>query len=171
MKVAIEEVESVLLQKKIEPQKVAEIIRELEGIVEELSESTQEDLVDPDGLPSDSGSNVGTKQKWEHVIILHDKEGYLKNKEIAGWVVQQQENSDAGTILTRLQDAAVNQNEAAKRKKNRIVDFVGLFESLKSKFTKDKKVKIKTKDLTRVLITNGKFLSTDKVSSDECENQ
>ena len=35
---------------------------------------------------------------------------------------------------------------------------MSLFECLKPKFTKEKKVKIKTKDLTRVIVTDGKFL-------------
>ena len=88
---------------------------------------------------------------------MNDKECYLKDKEIAGWVVQQEENADAGLIVGKLKDAAKSQNETAKRKKNAITDLVGLFESLKSKFAKEKKVRIKTKELTRVLITNGKF--------------
>jgi len=140
MKIDITEVESVLLQNKIDQPKVQAIIHDLEQVVQEL----KNDKDDTD-LP---------KVKWEHIIVLNDKEGLLKGKEIAGWVVQQKEGDDAGTILSRLEDAAKEQNEAAKRKKNRIDGLVGLFESLKPKFLKGKNVRIKTKDLTRVIITN-----------------
>lgn len=171
MKIDLDEVEAVLLEKKIEPKKVSEIIRALEEIVEEVADATKDEPLDADGLPVDAGADVGEKSKWEHVIVLHDKDGYLKDKEIAGWVVQQQENDDAATILTRLIDCAKTSNEAAKKKKNYITDFISLFESLKPKFTKEKKVKIKTKDLTRVIITDGKFLvsapsSTNPTASD-----
>jgi len=138
--IAINEVESVLLQKKLDPTKVQDIIHDLEKIVEELAEERK--------------ANAGDRQKWEYVIVLNDKDGHLKDKEIAGWVVQQHEGDDANTILTRLQEAAKSQNEAAKRKKHFLSSIRDIFEGLKSKFLKEKKVRIKTKELTRVLIVN-----------------
>jgi hypothetical protein len=170
MKINIDEVESVLLQKKIEPTKVNEIIRELEEIAQEVAEEAakEEGAVDADGLPTDVGADALPKIKWETVIVLNDKEGYLKDKEIAGWVVQQEENADAGLVLSKLADAAKTQNTSGKRKKSKgiISNYVELFESLKSKFAKQKKLRIKTKDLTRVIVTDGKFsngtIQTDK---------
>ena len=138
MKVAIDEVESVLLQRKFDPAKVQDIVKDLEKIVEEITEERK--------------ANAEERQKWEYVIVLNDKEGVLKDKEIAGWVVQQTEGGDAGTIITRLQDAAKSQNEAAKRKKNVLSSMRDIFEGLKSKFLKEKKVRIKTKELTRVVV-------------------
>ena len=105
-KIAIDEVESVLLQKKVDPTKVQTIISDLEKIVEELAEERK--------------ANAAERQKWEHVIILDDKEGLLKGKEIAGWVVQQPEGEDAGTIIAKLEKAARDQNESAKRKRKHI---------------------------------------------------
>ena len=139
-KIAIDEVESVLLQKKIDPTKVTEILGDLEKIVEELTEERK--------------ANAGERQKWEHVIVLDDKENLLKGKEIAGWVVQQHEGEDAGTIISRLQDAAKAQNETAKRKKCLLTNLREIFEGVKSKFLKEKKFRVKTKELTRVIITN-----------------
>lgn len=141
MKININEVESVLLKKKIDQNKVTEIVKELNEIVEELKNDPKE------------------KQKWEYVIILQDKDGILKDKEIAGWVAQQHEDADAGVILSKLSGAAKNQNEAAKRKKNIITNMVELFENLKPKnLVKSKGVRIKTKELTRVVITDGKLV-------------
>ena len=141
MKIDIDEVEGVLLKKKIEQSKITEIVKELNEIVEELKNDPKE------------------KIKWEHVIVLHDKDGILKDKEIAGWVVQKHEDADAGLVLSKISDAAKNQNEQSKRKKNVITNMVELFESLKPKFVvKDKGIRIKTKELTRVIVSNGKLV-------------
>jgi hypothetical protein len=139
-KITIDEVESVLLQKKVDPAKVQDIVKDLEKIVEELAEERK--------------ANAGDRQKWEYVIVLNDKESVLKGKEISGWVVQQHEGEDAGTIVAKLMDAAKNQNEAAKRKKHFLSSVREIFEGLKSKFLKEKKLRIKTKELTRVLIVH-----------------
>jgi hypothetical protein len=143
MKIDISEVESVLLKKKVE--NVPAIVKELNAIVEELKNEPKDEKI-----------------KWEHVIVLLDKDGVLKDKEIAGWVVQQHENEDAGTILSRISVAARDQNESAKRKKNLITTMVELFDSLKPKFVVkdrgDAAVRIKTKELTRVIITDGKLV-------------
>lgn len=143
MKISIDEVEAVLLEKKIDPIKVKEIIKDLTQAAEEEKEDRQ--------------SSTTPKQVWEYVIVLNDKDGLLKDKEIAGWVVQQKEGQDARLVLSKLSDAAGDQNEASKRKKSLIKDLVGLFEGLKSKWTKEKGLRIKTKDLTRVIVTNGKL--------------
>ena len=143
MKVSLENVEAILLEKKVEPIKVQEIIKDLEQAANEEKEERQ--------------AEAGPKAKWEHVIILNDKDGLLKDKEIAGWVVQQKDGQDANLVLSKLADAAKTQNESAKRKKNMITDIVGLFDGLKSKWTKEKGVRIKTKELTRVIITDGKI--------------
>src|SRR5258708_5980595 len=135
MKIDIAEVEAKLLEKRFDPTKVAEVVKELVEVAEEIKEDR---AVEP-------------KQKWEYVIVLNDPDGILKDKEIAGWVVQQEADADAGLIFPKLKDSAKVQNESAKRKRNVITNFLELFEYLKPKFTKEKKVKVKTKELTRVL--------------------
>lgn len=142
-KVSIEEVEAKLLECRIDPIKVQQVVAELEKVVEEIAEERK--------------STAGPKQKWEFVIVLNDKEGLLKGKEIAGWVVQKPSEDDANLILSKLADAAKAQNEVTKKKANRIDDLVSLFEHIKSKFTKEKNVRVKTKELARVLITDGKI--------------
>ncbi len=143
-KISIEEVESVLLQKKIEPNKVQDIVKDLEQIVAEEKE--------------DRIANADPKAAWEYVVVLYDKNGTLKDTEVGAWVVQQKEGQDAGLVLSKMSDAAKNQNEAAKRKKSRISDLVSLFESLKPKFlVKEKGIRIKTKELTRVIIADNKL--------------
>jgi hypothetical protein len=143
-KISIEEVESKMLELKIDPIKVKQVVSELEKVVEELTEERK--------------ATTGPKQKWEHIIVLNDEEGILNGKEVTGWVVQQPDGAESNLILSKLIDAAKNQNEVTKKKANIINDFKSLFEHLKSKFTKEKNIRIKTKEPTRVIVTNGKFI-------------
>jgi hypothetical protein len=143
MKVSLENVESILLERKIEPPRVQEIIRDLQKAAEEEA--------------ADKETNDGPKPKWEHVVVLNDPEGKIKD-DFTAWVVTQQEGQDTGLVIGKLQDAAKIQNESAKRKKNVIASFGELFDSLKSKFLKEKGLKIKTKEPVRVLVVNGKTL-------------
>lgn len=141
MKVDLSEVEAKLLENRIAPNQVQTIIRQLTEVVEEIQ--------------AEKEAEAGPKQKWEHVIVLNDPDNTLAGREIAGWVVQQEADADPVLVLGKLAEAARTQNESQKRKKNYITDLTGLFEYLKPKFLKEKKVRIKTKELTRVLVTNG----------------
>jgi hypothetical protein len=143
MKVSLENVESILLERKIEPPKVQEILRDLKQAAEEEA--------------ADKETEDGPKPKWEHVVLLNDPDGKIKD-DFTAWVITQQEGQDTGLVVGKLQDAAKVQNEAAKRKKNVITSFSELFDSLKSKFLKEKGLKIKTKEPVRVLVVNGKTL-------------
>lgn len=139
MKLSIEEIGNILTQNKVEPEKVQSIIKDCEKVAEEIK----------------ADKDPTSKSKYEFVIILNDKENVLAGKEIAGWVVQQEITEDAGIIITKLESAATNQNEASKQKKTRIQGgLVNIFSHLKSKFLKEKKLKIKTKDLTRVIVVH-----------------
>lgn len=154
MKIELEKIKTTIIENGVDEAVAEAIITQLEaeaaleeGQLEVEEETpTNEDLTDnSEDLP---------KVKFEYVIILNDKEGHLKDKEIAGWVVQQEENTDAALILSKLKDSAREQNESAKRKKNKITTLTDIFDGLKSKFLKSKNIKIKTKDLTRVIIVN-----------------
>lgn len=161
MKISIDEVEAVLLQKKIEPAKVAEIIRELEGIVEEVAAEDAKETgseVEEDGLPADVGADATPKEKMEYLIVVNDPDNVLDGAELMGWVVQQKADEDAGTVLARLCDAAKDQNEGAKRKKSALTDMIQVFEGLKGKFLKSRKLRVKTKEAVRVLVTDGKIV-------------
>ena len=142
-KVALEEVESVLLQHKVED--ATAIINDLQKIIEELK--------------AERDSEKEDKPKWEFVVIINDPSGELKAQKkdevLTAYVVQQEDGEDAATIFSKLKDAATAQNEAAKRKKSRLDNLRDVFDGLKSKFLKEKKVKIKTKESVRILLTDG----------------
>ena len=157
MKIELEKIETAMSENGIDEAIIAAVITQLKSEIAE--EDVQPEVEDENPTNEDLTDNSEDlpKVKYEYVIILNDKDGHLKDKEIAGWVVQQEENADAGLILSKLKDAAKEQNETAKRKKNSITTLVDMFDGLKSKFLKSKNIKIKTKDLTRVIISNGKF--------------
>lgn len=144
MKVSIENVEAILLERQVPQPKVTEILRDLQKAAEEEK--------------AEAGATAGPKNKWEHIIVINDPDGKLKADEWTGWVVVQEEGSDAGTILSRLSDAAKEQNTAAKRKKSMLENFGDIFQALKPKFLKNRHLKVKTKEAVRVLTVNGKSL-------------
>jgi len=169
MKIDITEVETVLLQKKIDPKKVAEIIRELQEIVEEVAVDNAREAagaptdgignqIDEDGLPSDPGAESTPKEKMEYLIIVNDPDNVLDGNELMGWVIQQREGDDAGKALAKLCDAAKDQNEGAKRKKSTLTNMIQVFEGLKGKFLKSRNLRVKTKEAVRVLVTDGKIV-------------
>jgi hypothetical protein len=143
-KISIENVESILLEKKIEAAKVQEIVKELEQAVQEEKEEKQ--------------SHSAPKAKWEYVIVLNDPDNKINKEEVTGWVVQAKEGKDLNTVLSDLSDSAQIQNELAKRKKSLIRNFGELFQGLKTKFFKEKGLKIKTKDPVRILTVNGRTM-------------
>ena len=142
-KIDIENVEAILLERKVDRIKVSEIIKDLEKVV---AEEKEERLAEKDPT-----------QKWEHVIVINDPDGKLKD-EFTGWVVQQKSGQDAGLILSKLSDAAKASNDAAKRKKTLLKSYIDVFEALKPKWAKEKGLRIKTKNPVRVLTINGKML-------------
>lgn len=143
MKVSIEQIEATLLERKIEPPKVAEIIKDLEQAAEEEK--------------ADRQANAEPKAKWESVIFVNDPDGQIKG-DFTGWVVKQRQGQDNALIVGKLQDAAKTQNESSKRKKTLIKSMGELFQALKPKFLKEKGLKIQTKEAVRVITINGKTM-------------
>jgi len=155
MKIELEKIKTTMLENGIDKNVVDAVIKQLE---KEATEDIQPEVEDtPTNKDLTDGSDELPKVKYEYTIILNDKEGFLKDKEIAGWVVQQEENADAGLILSKLKDAVKDQNAGTKKKKYTIDSLTSMFEYLKPKWSKSKNIKIKTKDLTRVIISDGKF--------------
>lgn len=160
MKIELEKIKSTIIENGVEENVADAIVTQLEAEAALEAETVEVDEVEPEDPTNEDltdGEENLPKVKYEYVIVLNDKEGYLKDKEIAGWVVQQEENADAGLVVSKISDAVKDQNAGMKRKRNNIDDLTSAFEYLKPKFLKSKKLKIKTKDLTRVIVANGKL--------------
>jgi len=142
-KVTLEQIEATLLERKVEPVKVAEIIKDLEQAIEEEK--------------ADREANKIPKALWEYTIIINDPDKKLGN-ELEGWIVKHLEGQDSGLLLGKLTDAAKTQNESSKKKKSLITGFGELFSAIKTKFLKEKGLKVCTKTSVRVLTVNGKTL-------------
>ncbi len=146
MKIDIEQVESTLLERKIDQPTITAIIKDLMQAVEE--EKAEAEL---------EKTNDGPKPKWEHLIVINDPDNKL-GTEYTGWVIIQKEGQDSGLAIQKLRDACKESNESQKKKKNVLQNFGELFMDLKPKFLKEKGLKIKTKEAVRVLTVNGKML-------------
>ena len=140
-KVSIENVEAILLDRKIDQPTVTAIIKDLEQSIEEEKE--------------DREANKLPQKKWEYIVYLNDPEGKITG-DFDAWIATYLEGTDAATVLQKLRDGAKEQNEAAKRKKNKLTTLGEVFQGIKTKFIKDKGVKVKTKESVRVIPVNGK---------------
>ena len=106
---------------------------------------------------ADRDANKVPKAKWEYIIVVNDPEKKL-GTDFTGWVVKQLEGQDSGLLMGKLTDAAKTQNESSKRKKSLITGFGELFSAIKTKFLKEKGIKVCTKEAVRVIGVNGKTL-------------
>lgn len=136
-KISLDDVEQVLLQRKLDPTEVQAIVKDLAVVIEEGK-----------GAPA-------PRQKWEHVIILHDPEQKLKDSNIQGWVVQQKEGKSANDILPALAKAVSASNNGAKNKKNLIETAFDTFRYLKTRYLNGE-LRIKTKEPAQVIVTTQK---------------
>jgi hypothetical protein len=130
----------------LEDQKVSQPI--ITAVIKDLEQAALEDQEEKE-------ANKLPQQKWEHLFFLNNADGKYTSEEMTGWVVTFHEGTDAGSVLQKIKDSAQEQNEAAKRKKNKLTNLGEVFEGIKTKFLKDKKVKVKTKIAIRVIPVDG----------------
>ena len=141
MKFSIEQIQATLEDKKVEQPKITAIIHDLEQAAQEEQEEKE--------------ANKLPQKKWEYIVYLNDPEGKITG-DFDAWIATYLEGTDAATVLQKLRDGAKEQNEAAKRKKNKLTTLGEVFQGIKTKFIKDKGVKVKTKESVRVIPVNGK---------------
>ena len=148
-KIALEEVQGVLEERKVP--NASQIIKDLEQIIAELQ--------------AEKEANKEEKPKYEYIVVLNDPSGKLAAEKmdevVTAFVVQQEEGEDAALVLSKISDAAKEQNEGAKTKKSRLQNMRDIFDGLKSKYLKEKKVKIKTKEPVRVVLTTGNICAIE----------
>jgi hypothetical protein len=143
MKIDIETVYQVLGECKVPKEQADKVINNLQAVAEEEKQE-KESLKTP-------------KAKWEFGVVLYDANNELDGKEFTASIYQIKDGEDHNLVLPKLCEAAKIQNEMAKRKKH-LLDTIGnIFSSLKSKFAKEKGVRIKTKEPVRVLVSNNKI--------------
>jgi hypothetical protein len=139
-KISIEQLQDILAEAKIAPDKQKEILENVKAVAEEEK--------------AEKAQSVCPKAKNEFGVVLFDKDNVLAGKEFTAGVYQVKEGFDHSTVLTLVSEAARNQNSAAKRKKTVIQSVGDAFQNLKRKFIKDKGINLKTKTPVRVLVSN-----------------
>jgi hypothetical protein len=139
-KISIEQLQDILAEAKLAPDKQQEILDSVKAILEEEK--------------AEKTDSVAPKAKNEFGVVLFDKNNELAGKEFTAGIFQVKEGFDQSTVLSLISEAARSQNSAAKRKKTVIQSVGDAFQNLKRKFIKDKGINLKTKTPVRVLISN-----------------
>jgi len=141
-KISIEDVQQALNDAGVEKEKQQNILEHLVQVVKEEKEERENS-----SLP---------KQKNEFGVILYAPD--LVGKEYMASIYQIPQGGDHGLVLSKISDAAREQNVTAKRKKYSFIDLAGAIFGLKRKFLKDRNVSTKTKEPVRVLISDNKLI-------------
>lgn len=147
-KLTLEEVQSVLVKQLTNKDDVDKVINELSKLVEEKQDEKE---TSADNLP---------KVKSEYGILILDDTNLIsvENRDkLAGFVFQYKAGENSSDIVTKISEAAQEQNQTKSGKKNVIKSVVEAFENLKRKFVKSKNVNIKTKHLVKIVISDGKL--------------
>lgn len=131
----LDDVISVLAQKKLDKGVLIEVQKELQEIEEENKAARE--------------NNV-PKAKNQYVIVSNGQ---------VGWVLQIPENEDAGQVLSKLKLAAAATVANMKRKRRDIRTIEEAMRYAKPAFLKEHRLKVKTKEPVRILAPNDQDLN------------
>lgn len=137
MSLKIEDIEQVLRDQKLDVAVIRKVVDELEAVEEEKK--------------ADRGAGV-PKQKNQFVIVVKG-DASMKDKSLAGWVLQIPEGDDVAQTLPRLKRAAAATVNAQKRKRRPIATVADAMQYSKRAFTKAENVQVKTKEYVQVIVT------------------
>lgn len=152
MAINIDDIQEVLIQNGIEPEKRSAIIKDIKDAVEAEKEEKEK----------------APRQKSKFTVLIRGDAELAKVVQQA-WVVQTPDEQDDSTLVDRLKIATARHNGNLKKKKWAVELWRDVFAYIKSKTTKDPEVnvKIKTKEPARVIV-----LETEKViENDQTSNQ
>ena len=143
MKIPFDEIEAII-RESLEPSKAQEILKKIEIVSEELKN-------DGPKLP---------KKKNQFAIIALDLEGRIPDDlELTGLIIKMPETEDVGLTLTKISEAAREQN-AAKKKRGKM-DIASVSEAayaVKRKWLKEKNIAILTREPVRIIKSNNKLV-------------
>lgn len=127
MSLSIEDIEKTLRDNAVAVPTINVIITQLEAIEADKKEERAET----------------PKQKNQFVWVTNDAN--------SGWLLQLPESEDVGTAESKLRAAIKSYNTTRRAKKKPVKSWADCMEHVTRKFTKENKVHIKTKELTRAL--------------------
>jgi len=136
MSLKIDDIEKVLRDQKLDVAVIKKVVTELEEIEEENK--------------AERGTGV-PKLKNQFVIVVKGDES-MRDKSLAGWVLQIPEGDDVAQVLPRLKKAAQATVNAQRRKKRPINTIADAMQYSKRAFTKLENVNVKTKEYVQAVI-------------------
>jgi len=136
MSLKIDDIEKVLRDQKLDVAVIKKVVTELEEIEEENK--------------AERGTGV-PKLKNQFVIVVKGDES-MRDKSLAGWVLQIPEGDDVAQALPRLKKAAQATVNAQRRKKRPINTIADAMQYSKRAFTKLENVNVKTKEYVQAVI-------------------
>lgn len=136
MSLKIDDIEKVLRDQKLDVAVIRKVVDELEAVEEENK--------------AERGTGV-PKLKNQFVIVVKGDES-MRDKSLAGWVLQIPEGDDVAQVLPRLKKAAQATVNAQRRKKRPINTVADAMQYSKRAFTKLENVNVKTKEYVQAVI-------------------
>lgn len=136
MAIKIDDIEKVLRDQKLDVAVIKKVVTELEEIEEENK--------------AERGTGV-PKLKNQFVIVVKGDES-MRDKSLAGWVVQIPEGDDVEQVLPRLKRAAAATVNAQRRKKRAINTVADAMQYSKRAFTKLENINVKTKEYVQAVV-------------------
>ena len=143
MKFTIEEIQEILVGRKLEMEKVNQISRDLAEMAKQKKEEAEEEKV--------------PKERTEYTVVVLDEANVLPDG-LTGFVVSHKADVDPATVVSRLCDAAKAHNLVGRGRKTPLQSMVEVFSHVKRKFVKEKNIQIKTKTLVRLVKSNNKIV-------------
>lgn len=137
MAVKIEDVVETLRETGIPQDKINAVVKELQKVEEAAAEERAE--------------NKAPKQKTNFVVLTMD-DGKLQAVDLLGYIVQIPEDKQSDYAITAIYDAVRDYNNTARKAKKYPVTLIGeAMETLRGRFLKERKIKIKTKQSVKIV--------------------
>jgi hypothetical protein len=139
-KVDLDILQSVLRRNEVDVRKIAEIMEDVNRIIQEEAEAPKEPPV-----------------KKQFVFLLSDPNGVVK-EDMTGWVLQIPEDMPPPLTLEKLSEAAQAYNRTPKGRRLPLETVGEVCESVPPKISKECDVWVKTKEAVWVLRTDNKLM-------------
>lgn len=143
MKLGITEIQEALARAEVQPDQQEKVLNHLQEVIKELEAEKEQ-------------QNPAPKIKNEFGVIILDENGEIKI-DTAALLYQIPCGEDHNTVFDRLRAAVKEFNLTKKGQKNPITSVLDAFHTIAPKIFKSNGLIRKSKDLVRVIKTNGKI--------------
>jgi hypothetical protein len=149
----------------LKPDEIIEVLRE-NGIPQDKIAAVFKDLAEiEEAKKEEREASKGPKQKSKFIAFVMD-DGTLAGKTLLAYILQVPQDMTEQVALSNFYDSCRDYNNTARKAKKFPIKTVGDgMQTVKGKFTKDRKIKIKTKEsITPLVVVNDIPDPTKRVS-------